>query len=133
MFDTVEATALDLVGRLRDAEATIAAAQAEQLAIIAELHTRSAGWLDAVPAGCPEVTPLQVTAAEVSTALRWSTLVATDRVALALDAAERAPRALAALAGGRLTLGKLRGLLDRTTDLSPQQVAVVEDGCTCQE
>ncbi|MDQ3455008.1 MAG: hypothetical protein M3513_06020, partial [Actinomycetota bacterium] len=103
MFDTVEATALDLVGRLRDAEATIAAAQAEQLAIIAELHTRSAGWLDAVPAGCPEVTPLQVTAAEVSTALRWSTLVATDRVALALDAAERAPHALAALAGGRLT------------------------------
>jgi len=127
MFDTAALTGMALVGQLRAAETTIAAAQAEQLAIIAELHTRSTDWIDVVPAGCPEISPIQVTAAEVSTALRWSTLVANDRVALALTAAERAPRSLAALAAGRLTLGKLRGLLDRTLDLSPAHVRVVED------
>lgn len=73
MFDTAALTGMDLVGQLRAAEATIAAAQAEQLAIIAELHARSTDWIDVVPAGCPEISPIQVTAAEVSTALRWST------------------------------------------------------------
>lgn len=127
MFDTEELTDLDLVSQLRAAERTICAAQAEQLAILAELHARCATWIDPVPGGCPEVSPIEVAAAEVSAALRWSTLAAADRVALALNAAERVPRSLAALARGRFTLGKLRALLERTVDLTPQQVAVVED------
>lgn len=126
MFEVSGLTELDLVGELRSTERTIAAAHAEQLRLIAELHARSTAWVSPVPTGVPEVSAVEVTAAEVGSALRWSTLVATDRVGLALAAAERTPAALAALAAGRLTFGKLRALVDRTSNLTVEQVAAVE-------
>lgn len=116
-----------LIEVLLDAEQRIAAAQAEQLIAVTEIIGRCPAWMTAAAPGCPGLHPIEVTAAEIGPALRISKRAATFLTETALDASERLPRSLAALADGRLSMGKLRTLLDHTTPLSPEATAAVED------
>lgn len=127
MFDRQGRSDGELMAALREAEKRVAAAQADQLVAIAELYTRCPNWTNDPLPGCPGLHPVEVTAAEVGPALALSKLVATDRVELAVAATARLPRSVAALGQGRLSLGKLRILIEHTAGLSQDNVAAVEE------
>lgn len=126
MFEARGLTDDSLLDVLLAAERRIAAAQAEQLTVIAELADRCPQWMTAPQPGCPALHPIEVAAAEIGPALRLSKRTAQDRVQIALDVTERLPRSLDALAVGRLSMSKLRILLDHTAGLSPEAATAVE-------
>ncbi|MGI8693125.1 MAG: DUF222 domain-containing protein [Geodermatophilaceae bacterium] len=126
MFEVTALSDAELVERLRIAERVIATANAEQIAVIAELHARAPKWLTTTDPGCPRVHPIEVTAAEVGPALRISRVSATDRVDLAVTVASRQRATLGSLGAGAISLTKVRQMVEATAALTDEAAAEVE-------
>lgn len=128
MFEYHGDSDAELVARLQGAERTIAASQAEQLAVIAELTTRAPAWITTPdPTAGGAVHPVEVAAAEVAVALRISRLSAGNRTELALQVCSRLPGTLAALGRGEISMAKLRIVAEATEVLSAEHARAVED------
>lgn len=114
-----------LVHLLADQARTIAAAEAAQLILVAELHRRAPGWMRQLRDSSGAV-PLQelreVTAAEVGSALAITRNAALAMVDLASAAETRLRPGLEALAEGKLSLRKFM-MLDEHT------MVMTDDGC----
>ncbi len=113
-----------LIEVLRVTEAAVRAAQARQLAAIAEVRARAGGWI--LAGGDRFVGTVEVAAAEIGPVLRLSRHAAAERVALADTLVSRLPRTLAALHRGELDLTRTRVIVAATDVLSADTAAVVE-------
>ena len=127
MFEYGDVDDAALVERLQIAERSIAAAQAEQLAVIAELNTRAPAWITTPDPLLGGADPMELTVAEVGAALRISKLSASARTELAVQVTARLPGTLAAMRRGQISMAKLRIIAEATEELSAEHAKAVED------
>jgi len=112
----------DLLDRIVACEREIAAAQARQLALIAEFaRSRPPSVGEHPQAGASEFA-----VDELAVELRLSRLAAGARLVLAVTLADRLPGTAAALAAGDLDLPKVRAVADATSTLDPPATLAVE-------
>ncbi len=124
VFDFRQVSDDGLIDVLVETEDTVRAAQARQLAVIAEIRSRAGAWIRA--GGERYLTAADLAAAEIGPVLRLSRHTAVDRVELADTLTRRLPNTLAALAGGEIDLTRVRVIAAATDPLTAADAAAVQ-------